>query len=730
MLVHGPDRLPPRQQAGDRRTTPAADRKSKISMRRRAEPPSDDALVQRTRAGDEASFETIFKRHHRALLSYCRHMLGDRDEAEDALQHAFIRAHKALARDAPPRELRPWLYAIARNCCLSAIAARRPTTEIEEGRAPSLVGLSDQVQAREALRELVADIARLPEDQRSALLLSELDDLSHAAIATVIGCPVSKVKALVYQARTGLIAERDARSESCRDIREQLSVARGGELRRGPLRRHLSMCSGCRDFQHLVAAQRQSLAAVLPVLPSAALAARVLGHGGGTASIGTTGAGLAPAGGAAATGTSVAASAGTGLAVVETTGATAVAGAVSSTSASAMIGGGLFTKFAVAGTVAALASVGAVAIPRRLPHGGRHTGRVGAHRVVRPPTALAAAAALVGAPGPVASPVGLATAASANGSAPGQGTGSGGVVAAAVLGALPATVSPNAQVVWIQPHRPGSAGPPQPTTKLTPSEHFHRRSPPGATRHRPHRFHHRHRHKLRKPIRRHRRLALVSTRGHRQAMMRPAVGSRPPNVWAAPSRPRRARSAPSARWKAEAMAWAPSSRTATETPTAKRPIRERPPAFSDAHPASYSGLASRSACEHSSGHARCRDGASGGSPGSTSGGSGNPGSGYSSTGNGGGEAAHAGSAGEGSAARTAGAESGDGVSRAGDGTVTPRGTVAPLTSRVDSETAAGRLGESPRLDRNSTTIQPRSEGDGLRRGCALKQTGGMCHASS
>ena len=62
------------------------------------------------------------------------------------------------------------------------------------------------------------------------------------------------------------IADRDARDTPCQDIREQLSVAHGGELRRGPLRRHLKLCVGCRDFQLAVSAQRQSLAAVLPVL--------------------------------------------------------------------------------------------------------------------------------------------------------------------------------------------------------------------------------------------------------------------------------------------------------------------------------------------------------------------------------------------------------------------------------------------------------------------------------
>jgi RNA polymerase sigma factor (sigma-70 family) len=351
---------------------PTAALASKTPAGPRAHPPGEDAaLVRRMRAGDERAFEAIFKRHHAPLLSYCRHMLGNQDEAEDALQQAFIRAHKALLGPSPPRELRPWLYAITRNRCLSAIAARRPTTVLDD-RTPSLAGLSEEVHEREDLRELVADMGRLPEDQRSALLLAELDDLSHQAIATVVGCPVSKVKALVYQARATLIAEREAREASCRDIREQLSVARGGELRRGPLRRHLSLCAGCRDFQHAVATQRQSLAAVLPVLPSAALAARILGHGAihaaGTAGIGQAGATVVPAGGGAAGGASAVTGGGTGIATAGGTaaGTTAAAGAVSGTSTGAAIGGGLLAKVAVGGAVAALATAGAVAIPPRL----------------------------------------------------------------------------------------------------------------------------------------------------------------------------------------------------------------------------------------------------------------------------------------------------------------------------------------------------------------------------
>jgi RNA polymerase sigma factor (sigma-70 family) len=360
----------------------------------------DAALVVRVQAGDERAFAAIFKCHHASLLAYCRHLLGSRDEGEDALQQAFIKAHQALLGGTAPRELRPWLYAIARNCCLSAIAARRPTAPLDD-HTPTLAGLSDEVRQREDLRGLLAAIGRLPEDQRSALLLAELDDLSHHAIAQIVGCPVSKVKALIYQARSALIADRDARETPCQDIREQLSVARGGELRRGPLRRHLRLCAACRDFQLAVNAQRQSLAALLPVLPSAGLAAAVLGHTcahavgaagmGGAAPVGGaagTGVSAAPAAGAAGTGIGAAPAAGAGgMGVgVTTTGATAAGGsgiAASGTAAAGtavgagaatgagtsvgtLVGGGLIAKLAVGGAVVALAAAGAVAVRPRL----------------------------------------------------------------------------------------------------------------------------------------------------------------------------------------------------------------------------------------------------------------------------------------------------------------------------------------------------------------------------
>ena len=357
---------------------------------RRSRPASaeDAELIGRVRAGDERAFETIFKRHHAPLLSYARHMLANQDEAEDALQQAFIKAHRALLGETVPRELRPWLYAIVRNCCLSAIADRRHTVELDEGTA-NLAGLARAVHEREDLRELLADIGRLPEDQRSALLLAELDDLSHQSIATIVGCPVSKVKALVYQARSALIADREARNASCRDIREELAVARAGELRRGPLRRHLRLCVGCRDFQEALVTQRRSLGVALPVLPSAGLAAKILSHGllQAASSAGRAGSvvgpAAAPAGAVAGGGANVGAAAST-----MATGASAAAG---SGGAGVVAGSGVLAKVAVGGAIVALATTGAVTAVHHLayPH-HRHVAHAHidrAHRSLRTPDA-------------------------------------------------------------------------------------------------------------------------------------------------------------------------------------------------------------------------------------------------------------------------------------------------------------------------------------------------------
>src|SRR3954463_8854411 len=196
----------------------------------------DRKLAARVGAGDDAAFTTLYERHHAALLSFCRHMVGNREDGEDALQQTFLRAHRALVAGQVPDSVRAWLFAIARNRCLTLTAARRSAAVPVEEVEVCFDGLSDEVRSRAELRELVADLGRLPGDQRAALVLSELGDLTHVEIASAIGCQPGKVKALVFQARTTLIADRDARETPCDDIRAELAVASRGAFRRGPLK--------------------------------------------------------------------------------------------------------------------------------------------------------------------------------------------------------------------------------------------------------------------------------------------------------------------------------------------------------------------------------------------------------------------------------------------------------------------------------------------------------------
>jgi RNA polymerase sigma factor (sigma-70 family) len=255
----------------------------------------DERLVELIRRGNDAAFEVVYDRHHRGILAFCRHMLASTEEAEDAVQHTFVQAYNSIRAGDRELKLKPWLYAIARNRCISLLRARRE--EAAELQDIPTAGLSEAVQQRSDLRELLADIRELPVDQRAALVLSEVGDLSHGDIATVVGCPVSKVKSLVFQARTSLMETRKAREIPCQEIREQLASATGGALRRAPLRRHVAQCEGCAEFRDEVRRQRAMLAAAMPVIPSLALKKSAL------AAIGLSGgAGGAAAGGGAAGG--------------------------------------------------------------------------------------------------------------------------------------------------------------------------------------------------------------------------------------------------------------------------------------------------------------------------------------------------------------------------------------------------------------------------------------------
>ncbi len=300
---------------------------------------NDVRLIAKVRAGSEPAFEALVHRHSNRLLSYTRHMLGDQHEAEEAVQQTFLNAYRSIKGSDKEINFKPWVYRIARNQCISMLRAKPPSPE-DHIDGPDVRGLSEKVEQREELRAMLQDLERLPNDQRTALLLTELEVLSHNEIADVIECDKDKVKSLVFMARTSLTDSRKARGTECDEIRGQLSISTGGLLRRKVIRNHLRQCVGCREFRDEVKLQRAALSVVLPVAPMFAMAkggfvGAALASAGGTGSGSAAGAGGAATGGASAAGSSgaglasaVAAKVGTSALVVKAAAVVVTAGVV------------------------------------------------------------------------------------------------------------------------------------------------------------------------------------------------------------------------------------------------------------------------------------------------------------------------------------------------------------------------------------------------------------------
>src|SRR3954471_9617937 len=262
---------------------------------------SDEQLVALFRAGSEEAFGVIHDRYRQRLFAYTRQMLaGSRQDAEDALQDVFLRAYGALRANERPVSLRAWLYRVAHNRCIDQL--RRPVPQqadvFDVSRSP-LHDPMDEAERREDLRRLVEDVRRLPEGQRSALLMREMEGLSYEELAAALETTVPAIKSLLVRARIGLVEAREARDVACVEIRRQLVLAYDRGVRAsGQARRHMRECDGCREYRTELRGMRRSFAALAPAGAGGLGLLAQLGIGGG----GAAGGGAAAAGGGAAAG--------------------------------------------------------------------------------------------------------------------------------------------------------------------------------------------------------------------------------------------------------------------------------------------------------------------------------------------------------------------------------------------------------------------------------------------
>jgi RNA polymerase sigma-70 factor (ECF subfamily) len=194
---------------------------------------TDEELVAQSIRGDADSFNELILRWERPIYALAYRQIGREEDARDVCQETFLRAYRALHGFRGQSKFSSWLYRIALNLCRDWLRRERRAPTVQ---APENVDLTELAAAREpseSIEDLVARrnlscaveeaMARLPEEQRTAIILKEYHGLTFQEIADLVGCPLSTVKTRLYQGLS--VLRRDlARKE--RDAAGRTGVTR------------------------------------------------------------------------------------------------------------------------------------------------------------------------------------------------------------------------------------------------------------------------------------------------------------------------------------------------------------------------------------------------------------------------------------------------------------------------------------------------------------------------
>jgi RNA polymerase sigma-70 factor, ECF subfamily len=185
---------------------------------------SEGDLVRLCQQGAVAAFEPLVRLHQRPALGYAAALLGDEDEAADALQDAFVQAYRALPRLRPGSAFGPWFRTILRNICLDRLRAprhsrRTPLDAAGIDYAVRVEAAAQREAERAQLRDQLADAMQaLPDEQRVVLLLREIEGLSYAEIARSLGVPAGTVASRLNHGRSALRQQLVARGIGLEDL--------------------------------------------------------------------------------------------------------------------------------------------------------------------------------------------------------------------------------------------------------------------------------------------------------------------------------------------------------------------------------------------------------------------------------------------------------------------------------------------------------------------------------
>jgi RNA polymerase sigma factor (sigma-70 family) len=265
---------------------------------------SDERLTRRAVGGDGRAFAAIFRRYHQSLYRFCLAIVGNPEDAQDALQNTMVKVLRALPGEERRIDLKPWLYRIAHNESIDLLRRRRETSQLDVEQVAPGYGLAEDAATRERLRRLVADLHELPERQREVLVMREMSGLDFGEIAAALDTSGAVARQTLYEARQSLRQMDEGREMDCETVTKALSDGDGRVTRRRDVRAHLRSCARCRGFREDITSRQRDFAALAP-LPAVAAAGMLQGLLGGSsqAAAGGAGGGLAAAlgGGAAKT---------------------------------------------------------------------------------------------------------------------------------------------------------------------------------------------------------------------------------------------------------------------------------------------------------------------------------------------------------------------------------------------------------------------------------------------
>jgi RNA polymerase sigma factor (sigma-70 family) len=186
---------------------------------------SDARLVDLVRAGHTSAFEAIVHRYRKPLLGYCSRLLPA-SRAEDAVQQTFLKAYQSMMSGDAELNLRPWLYRIAHNASLNLLRQNGWSHDQLDENMDGVQRPDQALELRERLGATVAAVKALPERQRNAVLLREIDGLSYEEIALALGVGDGAVRQLLHRARATLRAGMTAATPL--GLVERLAAAMAG----------------------------------------------------------------------------------------------------------------------------------------------------------------------------------------------------------------------------------------------------------------------------------------------------------------------------------------------------------------------------------------------------------------------------------------------------------------------------------------------------------------------